>query len=338
MVLLSAGKERRLPAGAVCQAFPFALAYAGRISLVSLNTSRPVHAAGTNAGSQILERQRSDLAFNIKDEFIVPKTAEDYKPVLTSSKTFRMKPSGVYGSVYESPNDLKSVRRALFACVIAGIIILAIIISMSIGRNNAGNTSSEVIRSLSTPVERNIPVLDTYYGQSSSYIDKALSADNNIYEVSIDSDSMSLVRIPDDVTAEEVALYYSNGLNSLSTDQLATLLRGAWFFTVDTSGTEVMKVKYADFTSNTAERAIATAMDEQGLSGKNPNIISQGVDSSKNTYKYGTYVTDDNQTRYWRVACCALSNVYKVSGMPKNALYVGITLSDGELVTSSSQS
>jgi hypothetical protein len=277
------------------------------------------------------------VSINIKDEFVAPKSDKDYEPVLKSKGLFSMEPGGVYGSVFESPNSVVTTRRTLFACVIAGVIVLAILISMGVNSNNAGDTSSEAVRELSTPVERNIPVLSDLYGKGNTQIRRTLEASNTIYQVSSDSDSMSLVRIPDDVSAEEMALYYSNGLDSLSTDQLATLLRGAWFFSIDTSGAQVMKVKYADFTSGTTDKAISNAMEQQGINDKSPQIISEGTDSNRNTYKYGTIVVN-NETLYWRVACCQLSSVYENTGLPKNALYVGITLSDGELITSASQS
>lgn len=278
------------------------------------------------------------LFSKIKREFVAPrnKDMDDVDPVLTSNTIFSMEPSGLYGSVYEDPRGTSVLKRAFVVGGIAGIVILAIVISIFVSQNNAGNTSSSVVRSLSTPVDRNAPLLSNLYGDSDSTIYDTLSETNKIYQISMNSNGMSLVRVPDDVTSEQMALYYMNGLSSLSTDEIATVLRGAWWLTVDRSGATVMKIKYADFTSTTTDKAISNAMSSQGISDKNPSIISSGTDSNKNTFKYGTYTNSDGDTMYWRVASCALSAVYSNSGLPKNSYYVGITLSDGELMTTTS--
>lgn len=249
-----------------------------------------------------------------------------------------MEPAGLYGSVYEDPRGKLLLRRALILGLVAGLFILMLVITTLVSKNNAGNTSSDAVRALSTPIDRNIPKLSSVYGDSDSTIYDTLSESNDMYQISLTSDGMSLVRVPDGVTAEQMALYYANGFSSLSTDEIATVLRGAWWFTVNRTGSTVTKVKYADFTSGTTDKAIANAMADQGITDRSPTLISSGTDTNKNTYKYGSYTNSSGTVMYWRVACCALSAVYSNSGLPKNSFYVGVTLSDSELMTSSSNS
>lgn len=278
------------------------------------------------------------LFSKFKKEYIAPrnKDMDEMDPLLTSDTIFSMEPSGLYGSVYEDPRGTSMLKRAFLIGGIAGLVILAIIISIVASQVNAGNTSSSVVRSLTTPVDRNMPLLSDLYGDSDTTIYDTLSESNKVYQISSNSSGVSLVRVPDDVTSEEMALYYMNGLSSLSTDEIATVLRGAWWLSVDRSAATVMKLKYADFTSNTTDKAISNAMSAQGISDMNPSVISSGTDNNKNTYKYGTYSGSDGTTMYWKVACCSLSSVYSNSGLPKNSFYVGITLSDGELLISTS--
>lgn len=82
-----------------------------------------------------------------------------------------------------------------------------------------------------------------------------------------------------------------------------------------------MRVRYADFASGTADVAIQSAKEAEGLS--DIQATDAGVDDSGNTYQAGI-VEVNGETYNWRVSVIALSEVYEVSGLPQNALFVGI--------------
>lgn len=270
-----------------------------------------------------------------KREYIVAQKKAP-EPKITSNTIFSMEPAGLYGSVYEDSAGPEQLKIKIIVGAVAGVLILIMIGALMAHRNNTGDISSEAVRSLSEPVDRGLPTLTSLYGDTSTQIAATVEEQNTVYTINdSDSDTLNIVRIPEDVSAEQMALYYSNGLGSLKTDELAVLLRGAWWLSTDNEATTVLKLKYADFTSKTNDRAIADAVAQQGFEEQdNSRVIATGIDNNGNNYKYGCYPIGNGAYMYWRVACCDLSEVFDDSGLPKNAYYVVVSISEGELMNS----
>lgn len=135
--------------------------------------------------------------------------------------------------------------------------------------------------------------------------------------------NIDLIKLPDGVTIIDAGIDYSNGISSLSSSEAARLLNGSWEFTVVRGNSIDMRVKYADFTSGTLDAAIQNAIDQQGLSGT--PLGEAGVDAAGNSYQTGS--VNVNGTAYnWQVSACVLTDAYSVSGLPADAMYVGIRL------------
>lgn len=272
-----------------------------------------------------------------KREYVVAQKKAP-EPKIVSSTIFSMEPAGLYGSVYEDPISPERLKTKLIIGAVAGVLVLVALGAFMVHRNNTGDISSEAVRALSEPVDRGLPTLIELYGNTSAQIAETVGEQSTVYSINdSESDTLNVVRIPEDVSAEQLALYYSNGLGSLKTDELAVLLRGAWWLSTNNEATMVLKLKYADFTSKTNDRAIADAIAQQGFEEQsNSKVIASGIDNNGNNYKYGCYPIGNGAYMYWRVACCDLSEVFDDSGLPKNAYYVVVSISEGELMNAGS--
>ncbi|MDR2721900.1 MAG: hypothetical protein LBB35_03420 [Coriobacteriaceae bacterium] len=139
----------------------------------------------------------------------------------------------------------------------------------------------------------------------------------------VESTGIDVVRIPEGVSEADAKLAFANKLNGISGSEVILMLNGSWQFTVGRDGYIDMKVKYADLKSHTIEEAIETAVQSQGLS--DAYVEEVGEDNAGNTFKSGI-VTINETNYYWRVSACALSELYPIDGIPKEACYVGIRL------------
>ena len=126
-----------------------------------------------------------------------------------------------------------------------------------------------------------------------------------------------VVKLPSDVPLEEAGLLYLQGINNISAASAAKLLNGSWDLEVSRKSGTVLRLHYADFTATDADSAIFSAMESQGLD--STMVTDSGVDDAGNTYQAGTA---DGYT--WRISVIGLSEVYKSSGLPATAQYVGI--------------
>ncbi|HAM15455.1 MAG TPA: teichoic acid transporter [Eggerthellaceae bacterium] len=136
-----------------------------------------------------------------------------------------------------------------------------------------------------------------------------------------DSDELVLFKLPSDMTVEEAALLYPQGISSLNAVQATRLLNGGWRFVADRTEGTSMAVHYVDFTTKDPDVAVRTAIGAEGL---DPNSVSDsGVDDSGNTFSTGT-LEADGALYQWRVSAVPLADMYSISGMPEDACYVGI--------------
>ena len=257
--------------------------------------------------------------------------AHSKKPKITQTTVYSMEPAGVYGSVYEDPRGLTILKVAAIIAVSLGVLVLFVVGSMIIRNQAQANAAPSYVQALKDQSGQSIPNIVGYLYMSDDDIYNDASSKYTVYQSSIDADGMSLVKLPDGIDAATMIEYYANGLTSLSLEQTCGLLRTGWFLTTNRGTATSVKIKYADFTSGSYNYAIESAMKSQGLTGTAITELSSGVDDNDNNYSYGTY-TNEGTTIYWKVACCPLSQVYTVSGLPDDSLYVGVTISDSPIM------
>lgn len=134
---------------------------------------------------------------------------------------------------------------------------------------------------------------------------------------------LDLIKLPADVSTEQAALMYAQGIPSLSAADAALLLNGSWRFSADRRDFTDMRVKYADFSSGSVDAAIQAAMLAEGFDPA--TVTDAGVDDAGNSYQAGTLLVGET-TCNWRVSAIPLSVIYKVQGLPETAVYVGVRL------------
>lgn len=154
-----------------------------------------------------------------------------------------------------------------------------------------------------------------------SILQKLSDAGYTTYEFSAEGESLDVMKLPSDTTLADAAIVYAGGLGNMDAVTASKYLVGSWRLTVDRTEGVDMSVKYADLQATDAASAIQTALDSQGWTA--PEGAELQTDSVGNTYIKGTVDTDAGKCT-WRVACCPLSGVYDISGLPETAQYVGI--------------
>lgn len=177
-------------------------------------------------------------------------------------------------------------------------------------------------RNLTREVSADIPVLSSLMPlDDAAMMQTFTDAGFTLYErVPLGTNAeggFDVVKLPSDVPLEEAGLLYLQGINNISAASAAKLLNGSWDLEVSRKSGTVLRLHYADFTATDADSAIFSAMESQGLD--STMVTDSGVDDAGNTYQAGTA---DGYT--WRISVIGLSEVYKSSGLPATAQYVGI--------------
>ena len=148
-----------------------------------------------------------------------------------------------------------------------------------------------------------------------------------IYDASDTSstDNMILYKLADDISIEEAAALFAQGLNGLSAPQAVKFFNGSWYFSTERAGGTSMITRYADFTSGNPAEAVQRAIEKQGY---DPSTVSEsGVDDSGNTYSMGV-IEEDKKAYTWKISALPLSEMYSISKLPEDACYVGIRLTE----------
>jgi len=137
--------------------------------------------------------------------------------------------------------------------------------------------------------------------------------------------NFTVYRLPEDVSVEDGALLVSKGIDNLNVSQATLLLNGAWYFQSDRIDTLSMVVRYADFTSGDEQIAIQKALEHQGFDPA--SVTDFGRDEAGNYFETGTVTVDDVECS-WRISALPLEDMYSISGLPENAIYVGVRVTE----------
>jgi hypothetical protein len=134
-----------------------------------------------------------------------------------------------------------------------------------------------------------------------------------------------VLKIPSDVTADEANELLYNGISKLDKVEASKILNGSYRFTVDFSSYTDMRIRYADFASSSITDAIDKAQASQKLNDENSTVSEDGVDTYGNTYRTGSY-TKESTNIEWRISAISLSDIYDISGLPEDAIYVSVRI------------
>lgn len=156
-----------------------------------------------------------------------------------------------------------------------------------------------------------------------------IEAGSTVYDATHEEDALAgnlhIVKLPPDMSELDAAVILEGkGINGLDAANAARLLNGSWTLDVNRSEGVSMRVTYTDFASHTIETAIQNALVTEGF---DPaiSVDNAGVDEAGNTFQTGIIMVNDTEYT-WKISAIALSDVYDISGLPEDAVYVGIRL------------
>ena len=259
-----------------------------------------------------------------------------------ASRLFSDKPAAAYtqgegtvryldGTTLSRPLDLPKKRWP----IALGIAAVAAVIGIFFAVNVLGSTlhaaeraAASVEENLARDVSLDLPLVSDYAGLDAASIKSAVEGlGYTVYTASSDDDiaagKLDMVKLPSDVTIEEGALFYLQGIDNLDAPDAALLLNGSWRLQFDSSKGFNLSVRYADFDSGNVDDAVAAAIQAEGFDADSATDLD--VDDVGNTYRSGT-LDVGGATYNWRVSAIALSSVYEISGLPDTAIYVGIRI------------
>lgn len=220
--------------------------------------------------------------------------------------------------------------KAMIIVIVACVISLVMLYFYFDATINAPNRDREAFQeNITREVPLDLPDLQTLMSYDDQTIVDTLKADGlNLYERTpvgtSENGGFEVIKLPSDVSIEEAGAAYLSGIDNISPSKAAKLLNGSWTYTVDRSSGTSMRVRYADFTSKSADVSIQNAKASEGLS--DVQATDAGIDDAGNTYQAGT-IDIDGETYAWRVSVIELSEVYSISSLPESALFVGIRFS-----------
>lgn len=135
--------------------------------------------------------------------------------------------------------------------------------------------------------------------------------------------TLTLFKLPDDVSIDEGDALLTRGIDSLNSAQASKILQGSWYFSADRVGGTTMVTRYVDFTTGTPEVALQNALAKEGFDPESQ--ADAGQDESGNTFITGNIEVDEVPCT-WRISALPLSEIYDVQGLPQNAVYVGVRI------------
>ncbi|MBO4365309.1 MAG: teichoic acid transporter [Eggerthellaceae bacterium] len=266
---------------------------------------------------------------DLKDDFdtLEPDDFEALEPSLAPMGTV----SYLDGSVLKRPLTLPKKFWPLVAIIAAVALMIAYTWAKDVDHNvvhHSDRVEENVVEQINRGVSQDVPILSDYIDWDDdeiiqSFIDSGYTyVDMNEINGTGDA-SIDIIKLPSDMTFDEAAIAYTQGVSKLDSETAARFLSGSWRMMVVRESGYSYSVKYADFDSPDSAAAVQAAVEAQGFG--ESELGEAGIDNSGNTFQEGTIDIDD-YTYHWTVSACDLSDVYSVSGLPENAQYVGVRL------------
>ena len=234
------------------------------------------------------------------------------------------------GSVLLRPFD--PPRYIIAVCVIAAIVAAVLagsVASKAIDQilHGAEREAATVEQNINREISYDFPLLANLIALDDATISQQFADAGYVtYQLSEEGAPLDVMKLPSDTNLADAAIVYAGGIGNMSALNASKYLVGSWRFTADRTEGVDMSIRYADLKAADAATAIQTALDSQGWVA--PEGAQLQTDSVGNTYIEGTVSTSLGDCS-WRVACCPLSGVYDISGLPETAQYVGIHIYAG---------
>ena len=249
----------------------------------------------------------------------------------SSHKQFWENPNVIYpnGASLSRPMKIpdsynsKIIALLIAACIIAAAMVVAYFSTIPA---DTAQDREQVQVELSKDVALNLPTIISFVSlDDASIMDRLNATGETFYEKPASDDGyFEVVKIPSDMTLVDAAALYAVGIDNLSAAQAVSFLNGSWILDVDRAAGLNMSIHYADFKTASLEDAIAYAIEDEEFD-RGSVTDSGDNDGNGNAFTTGTImVSGDEYT--WTVSAAPLKSVYSVSGLPDDAVYVGIRI------------
>lgn len=208
---------------------------------------------------------------------------------------------------------------ALIAACIGGFFAYQAIDHILHGaERNAATVEANIQRDVSYDIPQMASLVSL---DDAAILQQLADAGYTTYQFSSEGSPLDVMKLPSDTTLADAAIVYAGGIGNMDAVTASRYMVGSWRLTTERSEGVSMSVKYADLKSSDAASAIQSALESQGWTAAEGAELQ--TDSVGNTYLEGTVDTDAGSCS-WRIACCSLSGVYDIAGLPETAQYVGI--------------
>ncbi|MDO4532355.1 MAG: hypothetical protein Q4C36_01400 [Coriobacteriia bacterium] len=230
---------------------------------------------------------------------------------------------------------LADYRKLLPILLIALVLSAAVIIAYNMAvMGDVQKTRDQVAAAIDRDVSLDLPQLQDYAGKTNEAMIASLKAagytlHDNTNDEDRNVDGFDIFRIASDMDPEKAAQAYSQGIENLGPVDTARYLKGSWRFLVSRANGAEIRLRYADFDSANPTEAIQAAAAAQGF--EDVNISDAAVDTMGNTNLSGTFKKDKVEYAY-TISSCDLSQVYEIEGLPENAQFVGIRVTEASAV------
>lgn len=234
-------------------------------------------------------------------------------------------------SALERPMTLPRNKLPIALAFAAAAVIIGIVLAMNLLGSTmhvAQRAAASVDENLARDISLDLPSLSGYAGMDAAAIKATVDGLGfNVYTISSDENiaagTLDMVKLPSDVSIEEGAVLYAQGVSNLDAPDAALLLNGSWRLQLESADGYDLALRYADFDSGSVDAAVETAIQAQGFDSSAATQLE--TDEVGNTFRTGT-VEANGATYNWRVSAIALSEVYDIAGLPDTSIYVGVRI------------
>ena len=222
-------------------------------------------------------------------------------------------------------------RRLFIIIAIAACLCLSLLVAYNVRVMMQVHESQALVsEAISRGVSLDLPNLENYVGKTNKAMIQQFEDDGyRTYDNSNEEDTsvngFDIFKIADDVTDEDAAAAYSQGIENLDDEDIARYLAGSWRFLMSRADGAEIRLRYADFDAQSPEQAIQTAANAESFVELVESEITQ--DSAGNTTFSGTFKKSNKTWRY-TISACDLSQVYDIDGAPGGAQFVVIRITE----------
>jgi hypothetical protein len=156
-------------------------------------------------------------------------------------------------------------------------------------------TVAQIEEIINRDVTLDLPAMRDYAGRSNDDIIGSFNAAgytlyDNTSEEDWNAGGFDMYKLASDVTTEEAAAAYSQGLDKIDPGEAAKVLSGSWRFLVDRANGNEMRLRYIDFDATTPTTALNDAVAAQAFDAAQASAPTE--DSLGNTNVTGTFEKD----------------------------------------------